>query len=332
MQKWYDFLNEQGARWQDNKLIDFARATTSSHHKRMIPMVDHRLITAAGPDAQAFLQGQTTCDLRRLEQNDLLLGAHCNPKGRMISSFTVAQNATGTITLRLRASIAESALGALKKYIVFSKATLDEDERIGIALLGEPDSALGLPQPAEPGRTASADGLTVLRHPGDLWELWLSVDAARELWPQLRQSFNPCGTAELDRHFIQQGIAEVHSATQEAFIPQMFNLQLIDAISFKKGCYTGQEIVARMQYRGQVKKHTYRAVLEKPDDVEVGADIHDSTTKKSVGTIVGSACGVGFSELLIVTGANTYGTETEALTTDGQHKKVTWAELPYAIP
>lgn len=297
----------------------------------MTAMLDHRLLQVAGRDGMTFLQGQLTCDLRRLEQQEVLFGAHCNAKGRMISSAVLANTDDKSIGLRLHASLAEPALAALKKYIVFSKATITAADRVAIALLGDTAAAQPLGTLPEPGHFAIRDDLTLVHHASGLLEIWAEPEPAMALWQQLSPLTAPADTDALNRHWVEQGIAEVQAATMEEFIPQMLNYHLIDGVSFKKGCYTGQEIVARMHYKGQLKKHTYRITGTVSEGPEVGEDLMcASDPQKVAGTVVAGANGVAGWTGLVVATSSLYESETAVVATSSG-AKFGWDALPYAI-
>jgi len=317
-----------------NEWLEFVSANTVSNPSAaaiLTAMPEHRILQVKGRDAAKFLQGQLTCDVRRLEQNDVLLGAHCNPKGRMISSFILAQTDADTIGLRVRANIAEPALAALKKYIVFSKAEITQTEKVGFALIGHPVSGLPVQLPA-PGKSTAGDAFTLLHHTSGLLEVWAEPTRAMELWRQLLPGVSVASSQQLEHHWVERGIADVQAATAEEFIPQMFNYDLIDGISFKKGCYTGQEIVARMHYKGQSKKHLYRIVGDTAEGSAVGAElVTPQDPQKAAAMVVASAQGTESWTGLVVTTDEVRAHEI-ALTDKNSRAKFTWAELPYAIP
>lgn len=330
MNAWQQFLTEQAAVWHDDKLVNFlpsSAQTTQSGH--LVPMVEHALLIVEGPDAQKFLQGQVTCDVRRLEQNQLLLGAHCNPQGRMISSFTVFALTPDTIALRLRRDIAETALAALKKYLVFSKAKASLSAAVGMILLPPHTEALKQLPPA--GTFANHGECAWLHHGDGAVEIWADIGPAQNAWTDLAKAWQPAPPAAADLHWIQQGVAEIQAPTQEKFVPQHFNFQLTDGISFKKGCYTGQEIIARIQYRGQVKKHVFRATLppESPA-ASVGDSLESpSTGGTEKGLVVAAAHYMDHHEVLVAMDRKHLDLE---LSTQKSAAKLTWAALPYAIP
>lgn len=299
----------------------------------LIPMSDHRLLTITGKDAATFLQGQLTCDIRRLDDHEVLLGAHCNAKGRMISSFMVAKSDSDTIALRCHESITESALTALKKYIVFSKAQLEPGNLISIALLGwESQQLQPLLNVPERGKYGHQDGMTLIHHLTGELEIWVAPEDAINLWQTLLPSTTPCGVQMLYQHWVANGLVEVRAATREEFIPQMFNYHLVDGVSFKKGCYTGQEIVARMQYRGQLKKHTYRIVSDGTVAPEIGTElVSPSTADRAAAIVVASARIANEWQGLVVCTSEIRQTEAFLVEKDSG-AKFAWAELPYAIP
>lgn len=259
----------------------------------------------AGLDSSKFLQGQLTCDIAGASETHATPGAHCTPKGRMLSSFWIARRDPQTYWLRVRADIAAGATAALAKYIVFSKAKISKQEQLLALGLNGPDAAAAIKAfggnlPAGMnGVVSTAGGLIVqLDEAGLRFEAWLPEDEAIALWQSCKNfaTVNPDFWRWLD---IRAGLASVSAGTVEAFIPQMLNYEQIGGISFTKGCYTGQEIVARTQYRGQVKRHLVRAEVSAaapaPGSDIVGAD------GRALGQVVDAVeRGDGVSDLLIV--------------------------------
>lgn len=327
MNEWHAFLTKQGAIWQGERLEAFANPTQSKS-RLLIPMVEHQLLQIKGADAAKFLQGQCTCDVRDLEQDKVLIGAHCNRQGRMLSSFTVTGLADQSIGLRLRRSIAQSTLTALARYIVFSKASIEVSRWVGLAIVNAQAEAFPLSIPPM-GHFAMIDEMAVLHHRSGLIEIWTDMDRAQRLWQSLASSHSPAPPSALDEHFIENGLVEVQAQTQEQYIPQHFNYQAIGAISFKKGCYTGQEIVARMQYRSQLKKHCYRLTSSDPEkSVELGTALClPNDIDKKVAEVVASAAG----QILAVTTEDIQATQGMLVEPSSQ-TNFSWSELPYAIP
>lgn len=339
MSNWLQFLNAEGAVWQNDALSGFTPQTTQADFW-LVPMVQHRLLTLSGPDAEKFLQGQLTCDLNRLKACELLLGAHCNVKGRMISSFVIAKACETTVQMRVRADNAEHSMAALKKYLVFSKAELSLADSVPLALVPKrptPSAQAHMPAGAEgiaAGHFASTQNNVYLHHNCGLQELWLAPEQAQAQWQQLKAIANPAGVDALNNHGVNKGIAEVTGATTEAFLPQMFNYDLLDGISFKKGCYTGQEVIARLHYRGKTKKRTYLCNINRNGTdphraVPIGSDISSAAPPyKSLGTVIASSS----KAVLITTNTDIFEKKPPLQLADQAQLKLEWATPPYAIP
>ena len=238
---------------------------TPNNANTLIPLSDYRIITLSGPDALKFLQGQCTCDFNQLAHNQWLRGAHCSPKGRMISSFTAARLAADVIGLRVHESIATLAIKALKKYLVFSKAQCELSELMAVGIDSITATKLNLPLQA---KKASQSPFGLLLASPTYAEIWLTPQQLELLVTTLNPSNNSFPNPPSNSHFftapsvwqhimISQGIAEVTLRTSEQFLPQAFNYDAIEAVSFKKGCYTGQEIIARVHYKGQSKQRVH---------------------------------------------------------------------------
>ena len=303
------------------------------------PLSHQRFVVVKGPDAAKFLQGQLSCDIRLLSLQQSGIATHNTAKGRMLSSFRIAQTDEQHYLLSLHHSIAASAKAALAKYIVFSKATIELAEEItGIGLCGsKARQALQklLPEvPAQDYQQCQHQGLTLVCTSAEFscYEIYAEQEKAFSLFSQLAGTLEVCD--EKQHIFLQQqmGLAFVEAATADEFVPQMFNYQLTPAISFKKGCYTGQEIVARMQYLGKLKRHMYRfsTCIEKP--VAVGDKVFLQPDGQSVGEIV-SAVGINHHEwqlLMVLTdeaaAADCLYTEQQAL------PQLRRLPLPYSLP
>jgi len=327
MNEWLEFLSNQSLSY-----------TVGSSETAVVPMPEHRLLEISGKDAATFLQGQLTCDIRRLDNQDALLGAHCNPKGRVISSFWIAKTQGDAIALRCHASIAEKALATLKKYIVFSKAQLVPSNKIALAILGwKPGQFPALGNIPERGKFSIHNELTVIHHSAGELEVWVAPEQAVSLWQSLAAEAKPASQQLLSRHWVTNGIAEVQAVTSEEFIPQMLNYHLIDGISFKKGCYTGQEIVARMQYRGQLKKHTYQISGDGTVTPAIGTSLAlPSAPDKDVAIVVASTSNAVSEKeepwLGLIVCTNEARETADWLIDKNSGAKFSWTPLPYAIP
>jgi len=261
------------------------------------------LLAVRGPDAGKFLQGQLTCNLNYLNETRSSLGARCTPKGRMLSSFRIVSVADGYL-LAMASELVQSQLADLQKYAVFSKSRLGDESEAWVRFgLNGGDSILadlGLELPAEADSVARTDTLLALRLADGRAELWAPATEAERLRERLatRLPEAPLNTWLLAQ--VRAGVGQVVGTTREQFIPQMLNLQALDAVSFKKGCYTGQEIVARMQYLGKLKRRLYRLRLDDQRLPEPGTSLFSPVHGSSVGDVVLAARSDNGIELLAV--------------------------------
>ncbi len=303
---------------------------------------EYSLISIEGPDAVKFLQGQVTCDIDQVEKGTFKYGAHCNHKGRMNSSFFVAKTGSESLGLRVHKSIAEFAFSSLKKYIVFSKA--DISLRNDIAIIGVVEEAkinsllkaINLTLP-ELGHSLNQSGITLLHHKDSRIELWMTKDKIKEICPALQSTGARIGNNEWQANNIISGIGEIQQPLEETLLPQELNMHLNGGISFDKGCYTGQEVVARIHYKGAQKKHMYRCHLDYSanDNIELSpgdAIFHEG---KKCGQIISVAPSVNSAlnsslDILVLCNDNLYGKENIHLEKNTS-ANLTWLTLPYAI-
>lgn len=238
-----------------------ANATVISHLDS-----DLGLLAITGIDSAKFLQGQLTCNLQDITPQQSRLGAHCTHKGRMVASFRLLQTAEHSYLFALPKTTLEALQTSLAKYIVFSKAKLNNTTNdyalrgiSGTDAAALVENIFGNAPNTLHAQHNSEQGMVIC----------VNAQAPRFLCIIPQQHISSIDNAlsksaqTTDGHYwhaldIRDGIGAVYAETIEEFIPQMLNLQLLDGISFTKGCYTGQEIVARMQYRGILKKAMYR--------------------------------------------------------------------------
>jgi folate-binding protein YgfZ len=265
----------------------------NAHHLQRVELDDLGALRITGSDAERFLQGQLSNDLGRLSaQRSLLAGLH-NPQGRTIALLRIVQLAPGDLLALLPRELAAPVAGRLSKYVLRAKAKVSDESPgwriIGLIACGptaaaqsqppETRSAPLAPYPAVTGEQRRLGGRVVVCV-GDQPARWLliapptgapasgasepqsdddvllhSVPAKREIW------------RELD---IIAGLPQVYGATSEEFVAQMLNLDVVGAIAFDKGCYTGQEVIARAHYRGRVKRRLQRFRSRRALDLRPG--------------------------------------------------------------
>jgi folate-binding protein YgfZ len=207
-----------------------------------------------GADTRKFLQGQLSNDIERLRSGALLRAGIHNPQGRTLALLALIPDGEADVLALMPRDQLAAISTLLKRYVLRSKVTIgDETEHLCIVGLGNVDALA-----STPGLRASylsGDPRALLLTPaGDAAQV--AVDMKREQWRALD---------------IAAGLPEVPAAICGQFVSQMLNLDCIEAISFDKGCYTGQEIIARAHYRGRVKRRMQRFISEEPASLSVGA-------------------------------------------------------------
>jgi len=253
------------------------------------PLSHEGVLAVRGADAAKFLQGQLTCNLNYLSDTRASLGARCTQKGRMQSSFRILLQGDGVL-LAMATELLEPQLADLKKYAVFSKSKLTDESaawvRFGLANADQALSRLGLELPAETDSVARADALIAVRVSPGRAELWVPAEQAETVRTHLAEHLQQADLNQWLLGQIRAGIGQVMPQTRELFIPQMLNLQAVGGVSFKKGCYTGQEIVARMQYLGKLKRRLYRLRLNAPEMPEPGTALFAPSHNSAIGEVV----------------------------------------------
>ena len=272
-----------------------------SRHNTLCDLSHLGLLEISGADAVTFLQGQVTNDVKLLNgsnaQHNAHLSAYCNPTGRMLALF-LAFSHGNNLYLQFNCELLEPIMKRLKMYVMRSKVEIKDvsDSLIRFGINGlEATSMLGLvfPKiPTEDYELITLDNVTILKLPstiGARYEVVTDANNAPAIWDALKTKCEIVEKSHWDWLEIQAGIPDITLKTQEQFVPQMLNLDILNGINFKKGCYTGQEIVARTHYLGSVKRRTYLANIcpesQYPCGLQAGDKILDAL-QNEVGQIV----------------------------------------------
>lgn len=345
---WQTHLEQNGAIIEQDRVSHFGDPEKEIQLALETPVLSdlsHQgLILAQGEDTREFLQGQFTNDVKQVDATHSQLSAYCSPKGRILASFRLFQQ-TANHYIELPRPLLEPTLKRLRMFVLRSKVTL-EDASDSLARLGftapKADDILKSyleAVPAEVDEVVNNNDLSVMRIPGPYPRFEIHGEPSKliKLWGQLKENAQQVGADIWERHDIQAGIPSITTATTEAFVPQMVNLQAINGVSFKKGCYTGQEIVARMQYLGKLKRRMYRAhvQIEAQGDAapKTGDDLYDvsSGDTQSAGKIVMTQPGPqGGYDLLAVVQISSKNNNDIRLNAP-QGNKLTFHDLPYSL-
>ncbi|HSC93917.1 MAG TPA: folate-binding protein YgfZ [Burkholderiales bacterium] len=254
-----------------------------------------RLIRFSGPESQTFLHNQLTCDVAALAAGKSTYGAYCTPKGRMLATFLLWR-AGENFFMQLPSSLREPLQKQLSKYILRAKvkATDVSSEWTLFGVTGKNSEELVQQAagraPNAVHEVAQTPDAMVIKLPGERYEIVAARERAQALLASLASSAEKAGPDNWGWLDIRAGIATILPATQEAFVPQMVNLDLIGGVSLTKGCYPGQEIVARMHYRGTLKQRMYLANVAGADAPQPGDKLYSPDFgEQACGTIVNAA-------------------------------------------
>ena len=248
------------------------------------------VIRARGDDAVPFLQGQLTNDVAGLGMSEVRLAGYCSAKGRLLTSFLVWRVAPDELLLACCADVLAATFKRLSMFVLRAKCRLS-DASAEVALFGLAGAMargwLGVTAPNEPCRVGEHDGARVLRLPDAAgtprYILATESGAASPPLPPL--SLESWRWLE-----VQSGVPLIEAVNVEQFVPQMVNLELVGGVNFQKGCYPGQEVVARSHYRGTLKRRM--ALFDSIADAHAGDDVfHDDDPSQPAGRVVNAAPG-----------------------------------------
>ncbi len=309
------------------------------------------LLSIHGSDAKSFLQGQITCNLNNITPNKSLLGAHCNLKGRMQSLFRIFNDPHDKTSMHYYLTMPTSMLTIaqqnFKKFAMFSKIQIDIATAFsGIGLYGP--NAMSLVENLLGGsflleqdyscvsKVTNNEAFHITRLPGQdpRFEIWGKIEIIKQLWQTFLPNCKPISPSAWELLDIQSGIPTIYPTTVDLILPHHANLSMLNGISFDKGCYLGQEVIARMQYRGKIKKHLYRAFVQECDKAPwPGAEILSEpfSANEAPGIVVRSSeTSASSYELLVVLDEQYQNFENVRLyLADGP--KVHRLDLPYSF-
>ena len=343
---WKNFLTAAGAVFNANgtTLLNFgdpAHELNAASTGSILCDLSHLgLIAAHGADTQSFLQSQLTNDAREVTAMRSQLSGYCSAKGRLLALFRIFQRGE-SLYLQLPHELLEPTLKRLRMFVMRAKVTLDDATdilvRMGVAgpqAEAQLSDALGrLPQAVN--EVVSANDITVLRLPGirPRFELVGELPQIQALWQQLAAHAVPVGAPVWSLLDIQAGVPEVFTSSVDEFVPQMVNLTALGGVNFKKGCYPGQEIVARMQYLGTLKRRMYLAHIAVDSPPAPRTPLYEAGTDatQSIGAIVHAqpAPGGGCHALAVVVIA---AAERDAIRLDrAEGPALKFQPLPYSL-
>jgi folate-binding protein YgfZ len=296
---WQDFLAANGARISEQSVSDFGDIESERIAAReagvLCDLSQFGVLRVSGGDAQSFLQNLLSNDIRAVTPTRAQLSSLNSAKGRMLASFIIWRIGDSYF-LQLPAVLCEPIRKKLSMYVLRANVTVTDisAETVVLGLSGNVASGLLHSAYGESPQTlhdVTTGEYGVLLNVGrSRWQLVTSPQHAIRIWNQFRSAIRPVGSGCWDWLNIMEGLPVILPPTQEQFVAQMVNFDLVDGVSFNKGCYPGQEIVARTRYLGKLKRRMYLAHVDCVDPPAAGNELYSADMNgQSTGMIVNSA-------------------------------------------
>ncbi|HKW79607.1 MAG TPA: folate-binding protein, partial [Casimicrobiaceae bacterium] len=295
---WLDFLTAQGASFDRGTIASFGEASTelaaAREHAVVCDLSPLGMLEVTGADAGTFLQGQLTSDVAALAPGAAQYSAWCSAKGRVLANFLIRRGVDASYQLILAAGLSEAIAARLRTFVLRSQVKISDvgsaTVRLGVGGPGGSDAVrASLGEPPAIARTTTIGDALVVALPGPRYVVVVPPAAAPACWQHLREHATPAGFAAWRWLTIRAGVPVITPVTSDQFVPQALNWDALGGINFQKGCYAGQEIVARTQYLGRLKERLFLAHLE-VDPPEAGWRLYSSAFgEQACGTVVDAA-------------------------------------------
>ena len=312
-QSWQKLLHASGATIHGEYVHHFSNLASELIVARdstiICPLVHLGLIGCKGQDAKSFLHSQLTSDVNQLVMGCAQHASWCTAKGRMLANFLLFQE-SGDYRILLSIDLLKTILERLKIYVFRSNLTLEnlDHQYVFLGLSGKHATEVlektSWSIPAQQMEIKYQSEGAVIRLERSRFILMLKEEAIDEQWKALSRLAIPAGTPAWFWLDIQAGTPLINKNTSEAFVPQMLDFNKIGGVSFKKGCYPGQEVIARTRYLGKIGRHLYR--LKMNGCAAPGAHIYpkEESAEQSCGMIVSNAPSPseGYEALAVIQG------------------------------
>ena len=334
-QPWNEFLAQEGASITDST-VQFPAVEVDPAGCHAVPLLHLAHIDSRGEDSTEFLHNLLSNDVKHLAADGAAWNSLNTPKGRMLASLLMHRDLEG-YGIVLSADIAPAILKRLSMYVLRSKVKLAMSGLVLIGVCGHDAASIltaaGVTPPPEAMRQSMTDAVRCVRIQQHNYMLLVDPAHAAALWLRLQDAgARPGGTEQWHLAMIRAGLPLVTAATQEEFVAQMLNFELIGGVSFNKGCYPGQEIVARTQYLGKLKKRMYRVHVPAGYLPKPGEDVYTPEFgEQSAGKVVNVAPSPegGFEALAVMQiGCAQAG---EARLGGPRGERVEFLQLPYPL-
>ena len=342
---WLEFLKQQNAHIDNDQMIVHfgdrdAELKAANTNDVLCELTHLGFIEVSGDEAQSFLQNQLSNDINLVSPQHSQLNAYCNAKGRALALFRVIQF-HDSYYLQLPVELIDSTLKRLQMFVLRSKVTLEDASSqllaCGVAGPGAQKLITELtgeaPKQVDQSVETEKLGITRVRGQQPRFLIYGNFQNLTAAWNQLKDQANICSHHIWNYLDIHAGVPQIFRDNVEAFVPQMLNMHSIDGISFQKGCYPGQEVVARMYYLGKLKRRMYLAHVESDTQPQPGDLLFnkDSNADQNIGRVVDAqpADGGGYDLLAVLQISNTESGSVHLNKPDG--KQLAFTDLPYTV-
>jgi tRNA-modifying protein YgfZ len=331
-ERWTALLQVEGAIFDNGRVVGYADQPQVLHG--LCDLSHYGVIKVSGDDAATFLQAQLTNDITKLDDGQAQWNGWCSPKGRLLVVFLIVREGPHFLLL-----LPKTLQGAIQKrlgmFVLRAKVKIEDAsttlQRLGLVWDGAAPASTIDNMPQTP-MTSTEGALGRIVRISDRRALILgSAETLSQTWQQLRTHFPLTGATSWDLAAIGEGVIEITPETQDAYVPQMANFELIGGVNFKKGCYPGQEIVARTQYRGILKRRMARVLFDASNAPLPNTAIYSPAFgDQAAGTIAMAVAHDNTVEALVV--AQLEAISSDSLFLDAAFtQKIRILDLPYAV-
>ena len=341
-QDWQNFLTQQGGQLHEGIVQHFgnlqAELVAARDSTVLCDLSQFGTIKVSGEEAQKFLQNLLSNDINAVNIKTAQLSSFNSPKGRMLASFLIWQQGADYY-LQLPRSLSAAMHKKLSMYVLRAKVKVSDagDEVVCLGLSGKEAAKLIVENfnaiPEQDWAVLQHSTASVIRMAADRFQLSTTVQHAIELWASLNKTAQIAGSACWDWLNVRAGLPVITPATQEQFVLQMTNLDVLGGVSFTKGCYPGQEIVARTHYLGKQKRRMFLAHIETGNAPVSGHELFSKEMPGQACGMVMNACtapGGGY-DLLAVMQISSYETQHVHLQSL-EGAALQFLPLPYVLP
>ncbi len=339
---WHDFLTRNGATIAADTVQRFGDTAieldATAHDTVLCDLSQFGTLRVSGEESQSFLQNLLSNDIREVSATRAQLSSFNTAKGRMLATLLIWRDGDDYL-LQLPRVLCEPLRKKLGMYVLRAKVKITNvgDEIIALGLSGAEAQEILRTQfdelPEQPLGVISSTRGSVIKISDTRFLVSTPASDAASLWTALGQRAQPVGSASWDWLNIRSGIPVILPQTQEQFVAQMVNLELLGGVNFNKGCYPGQEIVARMQYLGKLKRRMYLAHLDGSDTPRAGDELFSAEMEgQACGMIVNAAPAPGGGHDVLAT-VQVSTRDTQAVHWQSLHGgTLKFMPLPYPLP